>query len=319
MGKENCVYSIVVPVYNEEDSIIPFYERTKNVIESMNESFEIVFINDGSKDKTLSILIELNRKDERVKVVNFSRNFGKENAVTAGIDFAIGDAVIPIDVDLQDPPEVIVELSKKWKEGFDVVYATRSERKGETFIKKSTASLFYRLISSLTKINIPKDTGDFRLIDRKVVDALKELKETNRFMKGLFSWVGFNQTGILYQREPRFAGKTKWNYFKLFNFALEGITSFSNAPLKIASFFGFFISFLAIVYGSFFLVKTLVFGIDVPGYPSLIVIMLFLGGIQLICIGIIGEYLGRIYSETKKRPLYLVKSIYGIKNKSRDK
>lgn len=312
MKMSSPVLSIIVPMYNESDNIEVFYSRTIKVLENLGETFEIICVDDGSKDNTLELLLELNKKDPRVKVVGLSRNFGKEIAMSAGIDYASGQAVIPIDADLQDPPELIPDLVAKWKEGYDVVYATRIEREGETWLKKWTAHMFYRVIGKLTRFNIPKDTGDFRIMDKKVVEALKQLREQHRFMKGLFSWVGFKQTSFPYRREPRYAGKTKFNYWKLWNFALEGITSFSFAPLQFATYFGFFVSFIAFIYGIYILIKTLVFGNPVPSYSSLMVVLLFLGGVQILTLGIIGEYIGRIYDESKRRPLYIVRDAVGF-------
>ena len=317
-NSEAIQVSLVAPVFNEEASVGPFYERIVAVMESLALSYEIVFVNDGSNDESLAKLRKLHAQDTRVMIVDLSRNFGKEVALTAGIDFARGSCVIPIDVDLQDPPEVIPRLIDKWREGFDVVYASRLEREGETVMKKATASAFYKLIGGMTRFPIPKNTGDFRLMNRRVVDALKQLRETNRFMKGLFSWVGFNQTGIYYTRERRFAGKTKWNYNKLLNLAIEAITSFSEVPLKIASLLGLVISLFAIGYGVYLILRTLFYGNPVPGYTSLMAVILFLGGIQLISIGIIGEYIGRIYNESKRRPLYLVKGLWGFQENPED-
>lgn len=312
-NQNNSPYlSIVVPIYNEAENIETFHARIIFVLESIGKSFEIICVNDGSKDDTMEKLKALHQKDKRVKIIDLSRNFGKEIAMSAGIDFARGKAIIPIDADLQDPPELIPDLIAKWQEGFDVVYATRMERDGESWLKKWTAHVFYRIIRKLTRFDIPMDTGDFRLMDRSVVDAIKQLREQHRFMKGLFSWVGFRQTGVPYLRERRFAGKTKWNYWKLWNFALEGITSFSYVPLQFATYFGLFVSFFAFIYGIYLLIKTLIYGNAVPGYPSLMVVILFLGGVQLLTVGIIGEYVGRIYDETKRRPLYLVKSLHGF-------
>ncbi|MCL6477965.1 MAG: glycosyltransferase family 2 protein [Peptococcaceae bacterium] len=314
--KDSChssiVLSIVVPMYNEAENIGPFYTRTVKVLEDMGEPFEIVCVNDGSKDNTLETLLALREKDERIKIVDLSRNFGKEIALSAGIDFSSGCAVIPIDSDLQDPPELIPQLMAKWREGNDVVYATRVKREGEPWFKQWTARIFYRIIRMLTKFDIPKDTGDFRIMDRKVVDALKQLREQHRFMKGLFSWVGFRQASLPYYREPRFAGKSKWNYWKLWNFALEGITSFSYMPLQFATYFGFLVAAFAFIYGVYLIILTLLYSNPVPGYPSLMVVILFLGGVQLLTIGMIGEYIGRIYNETKKRPLYFVQNSYGF-------
>lgn len=312
--KNKITLSIVVPMYNESENIFAFYEKVVSVLEKLGLYFEIVCVNDGSKDNTLELLLTLRDKDPRIIVIDFSRNFGKEIALSAGIDFARGEAIIPIDADLQDPPELIPELVSKWREGYDVVYATRTQRDGETIFKKFTSHFFYRIIRLLTRFDIPMDTGDFRLMDRRVVKSLKRLREQHRFMKGLFSWVGFKQVSVPYHRDPRFAGKTKWNYWKLWNFALEGITSFSYAPLQFATYFGLFVALFSFIYGTFLLVKTLFYGNPVPGYPSLMVAILFLGGVQLLTIGMIGEYIGRIYNESKHRPLYIVRDTYGISN-----
>ncbi|NEP85376.1 MAG: glycosyltransferase family 2 protein [Okeania sp. SIO2C2] len=306
--------SIVVPFYNEEPNIDYLFERLISVLKPLEMTYEIICINDGSQDNTLKLLVEYHQRNSLIKVVNFSRNFGKEIAITAGIDYTVGDAVIPIDADLQDPPELIVEMIAKWREGYDVVYATRRSRQGESWIKKFTAQRFYRTIQRLTPVEIPPDTGDFRLMDRKVVEALKKLPETNRFMKGLFSWVGYQQTSILYDRDLRFKGETKWNYWQLWNLAIEGITAFSSIPLKIWSYIGISISLISFIYASFLVIRTLIFGIDVPGYASLIVAILFLGGMQLLSLGILGEYLGRVHEEVKRRPLYLVRESYGFEN-----
>jgi len=268
---------------------------------------EMIFVNDGSSDRTQAIIDELCARDTRVASVNLSRNFGKEIAMTAGFDHARGDAVIVIDADLQDPPELIFEFVREWEKGFDIVYAMRSHRDGETWLKKATASAFYKIMDQLSgRVNIPRDTGDFRLMSRRSVDALLQLREQHRFMKGLFAWVGFPSKAIKYRRDPRAAGETKFNYWKLWNFALEGITSFTIAPLKFATYLGLLTASLAFVYGLWIIGKTLFLGHDVPGYPSLMVTVLFLGGIQLFFIGVLGEYLGRIFGETKQRPLYFV-------------
>ncbi len=308
----NPTLSLIVPMHNESAMIGEFYARITAVLDRTGMSYEIICVNDGSRDDTLSQLQELHTVDARVKVIDLSRNFGKEAAMTAGIDYACGDAVIPIDADLQDPPEVILELIAKWQEGYDVAYATRLTRDGETPMKKLTALLFYRVIHKLSPIPIPPDTGDFRLMSRPVVDALRQLREQHRFMKGLFSWVGFRQTSVPYHREPRFAGKSKFNYWKLWNFAIEGITSFSFIPLQVATYVGFLVAMFAFVYGLCFLVNTLLNGNGVPGYPSLMVTILFLGGVQLMTLGVIGEYVGRIYNESKRRPLYLIRQRLGF-------
>ncbi|WP_079913852.1 glycosyltransferase family 2 protein [Paenibacillus sp. 32352] len=304
--------SIIVPMYNEGSNVDIFYERMKKVLDQIGYPYEIVCINDGSRDDTLLRLKNLNFKDPRVKLIDLSRNFGKEIAMSAGLDLCTGDLVIPIDADLQDPPELIAALIEKWKEGYDVVYATRLKREGETVMKKATAHMFYRLIKKMTPIDIPADTGDFRLMTRPVVDALKELREHHRFMKGLFSWVGFKQTSVPYLREPRYSGKSSFNFLKLFNFAIEGITSFTFVPLQIATYIGIGVSFFSFLYAIYMFTNTLLYGNPVPGYPSLIVTILFLGGVQLMTLGIIGEYIGRIYNETKNRPLYLTREKIGF-------
>lgn len=310
---DQVVLSVVVPCYNEEPNLDYLFERLTSVLDPLNLKYEIVCVNDGSRDYTLKYLIDYHKKNPAIKVVNFSRNFGKEIALTAGIDYATGQAVIPIDADLQDPPELIGQLVDKWREGYDVVYATRRSRQGESWLKKMTANAFYRVIQKMTPVTIPQDTGDFRLMDRKVVEALKQLPEMHRFMKGLFAWVGFKQIAIEYDRLPRYKGQTKWNYWKLWNFALEGITSFSSVPLKVWSYLGLILSILAFMYGTFLIIRTLILGIDVPGYASLMVVTLFIGGVQLVTLGIIGEYLSRVHDEVKRRPLYLVRESYGFK------
>lgn len=304
--------SIVVPMYNEAENLEMLYERLTGVLESLNRTYEIICVNDGSKDDTLPRIIKINQLNPCYKILDLSRNFGKEIALSAGLDYASGEVVVPIDADLQDPPELINDMLAKWDEGYDVVYAVRKQRDGESWFKKSTAKLFYRLIGKISPIDIPGNTGDFRLMSRQAVDAIKELRETHRFMKGLFGWIGFRQTAITYNRDARYAGKTKWNYGKLWNLALEGITSFSYMPLQWSMYFGFFVAFAAFLYGVFMIIRTLLYGNPVPGYPSLMVMVLFLGGIQLFTIGIIGEYIGRIYTESKQRPLYFVRESWGF-------
>jgi len=310
--REVPTISIIVPTYNEEENIDVFYTRLKAVLEKTGEPYEIICVNDGSVDGTLNKLNSLHLKDPRVKVINLSRNFGKEISMTAGIDFSTGEAVIPIDADLQDPPELIPQLIDKWREGYDVVYATRLKRDGESWLKRFTAKMFYKVARKTTSINLPEDTGDFRLMSKPVVEALKQLREQHRFMKGLFTWVGFRQTSVAYNREPRLAGRTKWNYWKLWNLAVEGITSFSYAPLQAATYSGLLIAISSFIYAAYIFIRTLVYGNPVPGYPSLMVVILFLGGVQLFALGIIGEYIGRIYNESKKRPLYLVQGAVGF-------
>ena len=299
--------TLVVPAYNEQKVLPDFHARSSKVLNDLPIEYEILYINDGSQDKTVDVIKELREKDEHVSVVDLSRNFGKEIALTAGLDHAKGDAVIVIDADLQDPPELIPQLVSKWQEGYDVVYAKRIAREGETWFKKMTSYLFYRFIQRLSSVHIPEDVGDYRLISRRALDALLALRERHRFMKGLFAWVGFPQVAVPYHRGPRAAGETKWNYWKLWNFALEGITSFTTKPLKLASYLGLCIAFLSFIFGSYIIYDKLVHGNPVPGYPSLMVVILFIGGLQFIILGIMGEYLARTFSETKNRPLYLVK------------
>lgn len=311
-NSKNIEVSIVVPVHNEEVNIDYLFERLESVLHSLKLNYEIICVDDGSKDNTLACLIKHHYHNSAIKVVSLSRNFGKEIALTAGIDYANGAAVVPIDADLQDPPELIRELVAKWREGYDVVYATRRSRQGESWLKRFTANSFYRVICRMSRVPIPRNTGDFRLLDRRVVEVLKQMPERTRFMKGLFAWVGFKQISIFYDRAPRYKGKTKWNYWRLWNFAVDGITSFSLVPLKIWSYMGVILSLFAFFYAAFLIIRTLILGIVVPGYASLMVVNLFLGGIQLITLGIIGEYLGRVYEEVKQRPLYLVRNCYGF-------
>ncbi len=296
--------SVVVPAYNEAAVLPEFHRRLCSVLTTLDADWEIVYVDDGSTDRTLEVMAGFG--EPRVAVVELSRNFGKEIAMTAGFDHARGDAVVVIDADLQDPPELIPELVAKWREGYDVVYAKRTAREGETVLKKATAKVFYRVIQSLSRVKIPADTGDYRLLSRRAVESLKLLREQHRFMKGLFAWIGYPQVAVPYRRSPRHAGETKWNYWHLWNFALEGITSFSIEPLKIATYLGLSIAFFSFLFAAFVIYKTLVYGDPVQGYPSLMVVVLFLGGVQLMVLGMIGEYLGRMFNETKRRPLYLV-------------
>lgn len=298
--------SIVVPAHDEAQALPEFHRRVAAVLETIDLDAEIVLVNDGSGDETLGVMRALQSSDPRISIVDLSRNFGKEIALTAGLDHAQGDAVVIIDADLQDPPELIPELIRKWREGYDVVYAQRTVRRGETLLKKATAYAFYRVIQRISRVRIPPDTGDYRLLSRRAVESLGRMREQHRFMKGLFSWIGYPQAAVPYVREPRFAGDTKWSYWRLWNFALEGFTSFSIAPLKVATYVGLAVALLAFSFAAFIVYKTLVFGDPVQGYPSLMVVVLFLGGTQLMAIGVIGEYLGRMFDETKGRPLYFV-------------
>jgi len=302
--------AVIIPCYNEEDNVKAVYDRLTEVLNSTNYQYDLIFIDDGSKDNTLNELLKLYEKDHKVKIIAFSRNFGKEIALSAGLDYADADAVIPFDADLQDPPEVILNLLSKFEEGYDVVNAARSKREGETFLKKFTSKAFYRIINKLTNIEIPQDVGDFRLISKNALNAIKEIRERKRFMKGIFAWVGFKTTSVYYERAPRHAGKTKWNYLKLIDLAIEGITSFSTVPLRLASLLGIIVSLTAFLYAVWIIMSKLLYGNPVKGYPSMMVAILFLGGVQLITIGIIGEYVGRIYEEVKQRPLYIVKKVW---------
>jgi len=308
--------SIVAPCYNEEGNLHILYQRVNEVMNDSRESWELVLVNDGSRDQTGSIMQELYQADpEHVRVVQFARNFGHQIAVTAGMDYAAGDAIVLIDADLQDPPEVILEMLKKWREGYEVVYAVRAEREGETWFKKMTASLFYRVLYSITDIDIPLDTGDFRLIDRQVVDAVKSMREQHRFIRGMVSWAGFRQTGVEYVRQERYSGETKYPLRKMLRFAWDGITGFSYFPLQLATYLGFSIAILAglailvVVY-----LRAFTDAQPLEGQATTLVMVLFLGAVQLISLGIIGEYLGRIYNEVKERPLYIVRETLGVKS-----
>ena len=309
-GDQRILLSVVVPVYNEGEGINPFYERTKQVLEHLKPlEHEIIFVDDGSRDNSYQQLTTLADQDIHVKVIKFSRNFGHQIAITAGVDYAEGQAVVVIDSDLQDPPEVIRAFVEKWKEGYDVVYGVRDERKGEGRLKRWTAAGFYRIFRAIVPIDIPVDTGDFRLMSRRVVDKLKAIQERDRFVRGLVSWLGFKQTGVVYSRDPRYAGETKYPFRKMVRFAFDGITSFSSLPLKLATVLGYITSGFAFLYASSVFVQKML-GNTVQGWATIMVGMLFLGGVQLICLGIIGEYIGRIFTETKHRPLYIVEDCY---------
>lgn len=302
--------SLLVPVYNEVESVEIYVQATRSVLEKAGLDFEIIFINDGSQDCTLERLIQLANSDNRIKVLNLSRNFGKELALTAGIDHAVGDIMVPMDVDLQDPPELIPKFIERWREGYDVVYGIRTQRKQDSFSKRTSAMWFYRIFNRLSRIKIPDNAGDYRLIDRRVADIIRQMPERNRFMKGLFAWVGFKSIGVPYERPKRVAGNTKWNHWRLWNFALDGLVSFSTLPLRVWTYIGAIVAFLSFSYGSFIVLRTLIMGIDLPGYASLLTTVLFLGGLQLLSIGVLGEYLGRLFVEAKRRPLYLIESTY---------
>lgn len=309
MNKDTKI-SIVCPCYNEEEVIEYFLSEMIPILNKINLAYEIIFINDGSTDNTLNVLLDSKIQNNFIRILNLSRNFGKEAALTAGIELSVGEVIIPIDVDLQDPPELIFDFIAKYHEGFDVVLAKRSDRTADTFIKRTTAHLFYRLHNKISNINIPYNVGDYRLMSRKVVNALKKLPENQRFMKGIFAWVGFKTTIIEYKRLERKAGQTSFNGWKLFNFAIDGITSFSTFPLRLWLYLGTFISSMSILYGLFIICRTILLGIDSPGYASLITAILFLGGVQLIGIGVLGEYIGRNYMESKRRPVYIIEGEY---------
>jgi len=303
--------SILVPTYNEQEVLEALYQRLgKLANDNKAYDFEFLFVNDGSRDKTLEIIKDYAEADDRVSYVNLSRNYGKEIAMIAGFDHVTGDAMVIIDADLQDPPELIPKMIKYWEKGYDDVYAKRNSREGETWFKKASSEWFYRILQKSTNIPIQIDTGDFRLLDRRCIEALKQMRESQRYTKGMFSWIGYKKKEITYDRDARAAGESKWNYAKLFNFAIDGITSFTTAPLRISSIFGFIISLIAFIFILVVIFKTIVFGESVSGYPSLMAVILFLGGIQLVSLGVIGEYIGRIFNETKQRPLYFVEEYH---------
>ncbi len=304
---EKPTYTIVAPIFNEVDNIPVLYSRIQEVMEQTDQAWELLMINDGSSDGSAAVMEEVRRKDGRVRTVHFTRNFGHQIAVTAGLDYSRGDAVVIIDADLQDPPEIILDLIKKWQEGYEVVYAVRSRRKGETWFKLFTAAAFYRLIQRITDVNIPMDTGDFRLLDRKVVDVMNQMRERHRFLRGMSVWVGFKQTGVEYERAERHAGETKYPLRKMLRFAADAITGFSYFPLQLAMYFGFFVAGLSILAIPFVIVLRLAGSHAFFGQASTLIAVLFLGGVQLIFLGVLGEYIGRLYDEAKGRPLYIVR------------
>lgn len=306
--------SVVVPVKNEETAILPFVERVSEVLDgiTMNQSWEILFVDDGSTDGTLAAIVAANQRERRVRALSFSRNFGKEAALSAGLDHARGRAVIPMDVDMQDPPEVLPQMVSKWLEGYEMVFGVRRSRTQDSFAKRVTARLYYRAHNAVSNDKIPENAGDFRLLDRKVVEVIRALPERNRFMKGLFAWAGFKQAAVEYDRVERECGKSKFSYWKLWTLALDGITSGSTVPLRIWSYVGAVVALFALGYAGFLALDTMIFGNAVPGYASIMVSVLFIGGIQLISLGVLGEYVGRILTETKQRPLYVVRDTVGI-------
>jgi glycosyltransferase involved in cell wall biosynthesis len=309
--QEGKLISVIVPVFNEIDVIDACYERLTGVLKSLDGfDYELMFVDDGSTDRSHPRMLELQGRDKNLKIIRFSRNFGHQIAITAGLDAARGDAIVVIDADLQDPPEIIPDMIAKWRDGYDVVYGVRRQRAGESRIKRATAAVFYRMLRRFTNIEIPVDVGDFRLISSRAAMQLRQLREKDRFVRGLVSWIGFPQTGVSYDREERYAGSTKYPYRKMLKFAVDGITSFSNMPLKLASWLGYLASLFAFIYLLSVFVQKMM-GHTVEGWATIMVAMLFLGGVQLICIGIIGEYIGRIFNETKARPMYVIESIDG--------
>ena len=306
--------TIIIPAYNEEASLPFLYERIEKLINSIdNYEFEILFVNDGSKDKTIELIKEYREKDNRISYVDFARNFGKETAMIAGLDYATGDCVIFMDADLQDPPELIPEMLKYWEEGYDDVYAQRRSRKGETWLKKFTSKMYYRVLQSLTNVEIQKDTGDFRLLDKRCVNALRKMRESQRCSKSMFSWIGYRKKAIVYDRDPRIAGKTKWNYGKLINLAIDGITSFTTSPLRISTYIAIPTFAALFVYFIYVIAKCCVEHVAIQAFQAIILLVLFFSGVQILLFGIVGEYLGRIFNETKNRPLYLVNEYNGEK------
>ena len=306
--------SIIIPAYNEEESLPHLYERLEKLMDfEQNYEFEILFVNDGSKDNTINLIKEYREKDNRICYVDFSRNFGKEIAMIAGLDYATGDCVIFMDADLQDPPELIPELVKYWEEGYDDVYAKRNSRKGETWFKKFTSKMYYRVLQHLTNVPIQEDTGDFRLLDKRCVNALRKMRESQRNSKSMFSWIGYNKKEVLYDRDPRIAGRTKWNYKKLVDLAIDGITSFTTSPLRISTYISIPTFVVLFVYFVYVIAKCIVTNIMIQAYQAIILLILFFSGVQILLFGIIGEYLGRIFNESKNRPLYLVNEYNGEK------
>ena len=302
--------SVICPMYNEQDNIVEFLSVLSAVLDKMVLEREIICVNDGSTDETLTFLKQAKAKFPALRIINLSRNFGKEPALTAGLHAATGDVIVPIDADLQDPPELILEMYKRYQEGFDVVLARRIDRAADSFIKRKTAEIFYKVLGNISDVEIPHNVGDYRLFSKKVLGILKQLPESQRFMKGIFSWVGFRSSCVNYSRSARHLGETSLNGWRLWNLALEGITSFSTMPLRVWTYIGALVSLLSFLYGLIIVSKTILLGVDIPGYASILSVMLFLGGVQLIGIGVIGEYVGRIYLESKRRPIYVIENEY---------
>lgn len=306
------VYSIVLPIHDEVETLPALFERLQVVLDRLDGEAEVILVDDGSRDAGLVLLEEMHRRDRRFKVLQLSRNFGHQAAITAGLDVARGRAVAVMDADLQDPPEVLLELAQRWREGYEVVYAVRTRRSGENRFKRFTASAFYRILRKLTAVEIPADVGDFRLVDRKALSAYRAMRENNRFVRGMFGWIGFKQTGVEYERDERFAGATKFTLAKMVDFAVDGIVSFSNAPLRLVLTFGFIVSIVSFAGAVAALILKLAGAFVIPGWASLVFVTGFLGGVQLVVLGVVGEYVGRVYEETKSRPLYIVSNAIGL-------
>lgn len=309
--------SILIPCFNEQESLPLLYDELKKVMDSQpSYSWEVLFVNDGSKDNTLNLIIQLRNKDKRICYIDLSRNFGKENAMLAGFDYVTGDCMIIMDADLQDPPSLIPEMISYWEQGFDDVYAKRADRGKESWLRKRFSLLFYSILERSTRFEVLKNVGDFRLLDRKCIEALRQLRETERYTKGMFCWIGFKKKEVIFNRGDRVKGTSNWNFHSLFNLAIEGITSFTTSPLRYSTMTGFIVAFGAFALLMYYLIKTLMYGDPIQGFPTLIIVILFLGGMQLMAIGILGEYLGRIFNEAKRRPVYLVKDYQGDKGKN---
>jgi glycosyltransferase involved in cell wall biosynthesis len=305
-------YSLVVPAYNEEAVLPELTSRLAEVMDALDGDAETILVDDGSRDRTYELMLEAAARDPRVRAVRLSRNFGHQIALTAGVDLAAGDAVIVLDADLQDPPEVVLELAQRWREGYDVVYAVREEREGETRFKRSTAAAFYRAFNRISKVQVPIDVGDFRLVDRRALDVFNQMRESNRFVRGMFAWIGLRQTGVAYTRQERFAGETKYPLRRMLRFAATGVISFSSAPLRAALNLGFLVSGISFAFGVWSVIVKLTDIYEVPGWTSIVVVTTFLGGVQLIVLGVIGEYIGDIHDEVKRRPLYVIGELEGF-------
>lgn len=316
MNMAKPIYSLVIPIYNEEETLPELHRRLSELMERLDAETEIIMVDDGSSDQSFQIMSDISRRDKRFKIIQLSRNFGHQTAITAGMDSATGEAVIIMDADLQDPPEVALDMIARWREGYEVVYGARDEREGESVFKKATAAVFYRTLRKLTDLDIPLDVGDFRLVDRKAMDVFNTMREHSRYVRGMFSWIGFKQTGVKYKRSSRFAGSTKYPLKKMLKLAMDGVISFSTAPLRLALNAGFFIAAISFLAGTWAIFVKLFGSGVIPGWTSILVVVSFMNGVQLILIGLLGEYIGRIYEEVKGRPLYIVKASRGFPENS---